>query len=65
MTPRAAIPHATRTSACDLHVHSKYSDHPSEWLLRRIGSPESFMEPKEIYRRCKARGISPRQGAIS
>ncbi len=57
MAPRAAAPCATRTSACDLHVHSKYSDRPSEWILRRLGSPESFMDPKEIYRRCKERGM--------
>ncbi len=43
-------------SAADLHVHSKYSDRPSEWLLRRIGAPESFVEPAEIYRTCRARG---------
>jgi hypothetical protein len=41
----------------DLHVHSKFSDRPSEWLLRRIGAPESFMEPIEVYRRAKARGM--------
>jgi len=26
----------------DLHLHSKYSDRPSEWFLRRIGAPECF-----------------------
>ena len=41
----------------DLHVHSKHSDRPSEWLLRRIGAPESFVEPKEVYERCRARGM--------
>ena len=25
-----------RVSKADLHVHSKYSDRPSEWFLRRI-----------------------------
>jgi hypothetical protein len=44
-------------SRADLHVHSKYSDRPSEWILRRIGAPESFMEPMEVYRRAKGRGM--------
>ncbi|REJ85620.1 MAG: glycosyltransferase [Acidobacteria bacterium] len=41
----------------DLHVHSKYSDRPSEWILRRIGAPECFVEPLEVYRRAKAAGM--------
>ena len=41
----------------DLHVHSKYSDRPSEWFLRRIGAPESFVEPVELYRSCRERGM--------
>lgn len=44
-------------SRVDLHVHSKYSDRPSEWVLRRIGSPESFTEPMEVYRKCIERGM--------
>lgn len=44
-------------SRADLHVHSKYSDRPSEWFLRRVGAPESFMEPLEVYRRARARGM--------
>ncbi|HVX63537.1 MAG TPA: glycosyltransferase [Pirellulales bacterium] len=41
----------------DLHVHSKYSDRPSEWILRRIGAPESFVEPHAIYRTARQRGM--------
>ena len=41
----------------DLHVHSKYSDRPSEWILRRIGAPESFVEPFDIYRTARQRGM--------
>ncbi|MFZ5832037.1 MAG: glycosyltransferase [Planctomycetota bacterium] len=44
-------------SKADLHVHSKYSDRPSEWFLRRIGSPECFVEPEEVYRRARQRGM--------
>ena len=41
----------------DLHVHSKHSDRPSEWLLRRIGAPECVVEPMDIYRRARERGM--------
>ncbi len=44
-------------SRCDLHVHSKASDRPSEWYLERIGAPESFTEPLEVYRTARARGM--------
>src|SRR5687767_1174540 len=47
----------TITAKTDLHVHSKYSNQPTEWLLRKVGAPESFTEPKEIYRRCRERGM--------
>ncbi|MEM8882504.1 MAG: glycosyltransferase [Planctomycetota bacterium] len=41
----------------DLHIHTKYSDRPSEWWLRRIGAPESFVEPLDLYRAAKERGM--------
>jgi hypothetical protein len=46
-----------RASKCDLHVHSKYSDRPSEWFLRRMGTPESFVEPQEVYRHARQKGM--------
>jgi len=46
-----------RTSRADLHVHSKYSNRPSEWFLRRIGAPESYIEPRSIYDSCRERGM--------
>ncbi|QHI70033.1 glycosyltransferase [Tichowtungia aerotolerans] len=46
-----------KTSKADLHVHCKYSDRPSEWFLRRIGAPESFMEPMAVYDACKEAGM--------
>ncbi|MEM7228116.1 MAG: glycosyltransferase [Planctomycetota bacterium] len=45
------------TSRGDLHVHSKYSDRPSEWILRRIGAPECFVEPAAVYERAIAHGM--------
>ncbi len=41
----------------DLHIHSKYSNRPSEWFLRRIGAPESFVEPRALYDACRLAGM--------
>jgi len=41
----------------DLHIHSKYSDQPAEWLLRQIGAPESFTDPDFLYQSAKKRGM--------
>ena len=42
----------------DLHLHSKYSKRPSQWILQKIGCPESFSEPEELYRLAKKTGMS-------
>jgi glycosyltransferase involved in cell wall biosynthesis len=42
----------------DLHVHSKYSRRPSQWILKKIGCPESFTEPLQIYRIAMDRGMT-------
>lgn len=41
----------------DLHVHSKFSKRPSQWVLQKIGCPESFTEPLQIYQTAKKRGM--------
>ncbi|MCI4624685.1 MAG: glycosyltransferase [Candidatus Magnetoovum sp. WYHC-5] len=41
----------------DLHVHSKYSNKPSIWALRKINCPESLTTPKEIYRKAIENGM--------
>ena len=41
----------------DLHVHSFYSERPSEWILQRIGTKESYTSPEFIYETAKARGM--------
>ncbi|MBX2848202.1 MAG: glycosyltransferase [Acidiferrobacterales bacterium] len=41
----------------DLHLHSKYSDVASTWILKAYNAPESFTEPEEIYRQAKSRGM--------
>lgn len=42
----------------DLHVHSKHSKRPSEWILQKINCPESFAEPLRIYEIAKKRGMT-------
>ncbi|MFP4657914.1 MAG: glycosyltransferase [Desulfonatronovibrionaceae bacterium] len=41
----------------DLHVHSKYSRRPSQWILQKISCPESFTEPLDIYTDAKKKGM--------
>ncbi|WP_246804408.1 PHP domain-containing protein [Desulfosarcina cetonica] len=42
----------------DLHVHSKHSKRPSQWILKKIGCPESFTEPLELYAIARRRGMT-------
>ncbi|MDY7017021.1 MAG: glycosyltransferase [Nitrospirota bacterium] len=44
-------------SVADLHVHSKYSTKPTQWLLRRLGCQESYLEPSWVYTTEKALGM--------
>ncbi|MGE4552646.1 MAG: glycosyltransferase [Desulfovibrionaceae bacterium] len=41
----------------DLHVHSRHSTRPSQWILQKIGCPECFTEPERIYATARARGM--------
>lgn len=41
----------------DMHVHSKFSTRPSQWILQKIGCPESFTEPLALYERARRRGM--------
>ena len=42
----------------DLHVHSKFSTRPSQWILQKIGCPESFADPVDIYRIAREKGMT-------
>ena len=42
----------------DMHVHSKYSKRPSQWILKKIGCPECFTEPLDIYQLATSRGMT-------
>ena len=48
---------ATSGFCADLHVHSKYSKRPSQWLLQKIDCPECFSDPKHIYGLAQDRGM--------
>ena len=41
----------------DLHVHSKYSVRPSEWILQKLGCAESYTEPVDLYKIAIERGM--------
>lgn len=41
----------------DFHVHSKHSKRPSEWILKKLGCPESFTEPMQIYTVAMQKGM--------
>ena len=43
-------------SKCDLHLHSRYSDRPSEWILRKAGVPDSLSKPVQLYEALRKQG---------
>ncbi len=42
----------------DLHVHSKFSTRPSQWVLQKIGCPESFTDPFKLREIALNKGMS-------
>ncbi len=40
----------TTLSKADLHVHSRFSNKPSIWALKKLNCPESYTTPASIYR---------------
>jgi len=41
----------------DIHVHSKYSNKPTIWALKKINCPESFTSPEFIYKSAQKIGM--------
>jgi glycosyltransferase involved in cell wall biosynthesis len=41
----------------DLHVHSRFSDRPTNFFLKKMKAPESLTEPEVAYRLAKRRGM--------
>jgi glycosyltransferase involved in cell wall biosynthesis len=44
-------------SLCDLHIHSRFSARSEEWLFRRFDFPDSYTDPRELYRLLRERGM--------
>jgi hypothetical protein len=42
----------------DLHVHSQHSNDPTDWLMQRIGTQESYTTVEEVYTLAKNRGMN-------
>jgi glycosyltransferase involved in cell wall biosynthesis len=42
----------------DLHLHSRFSDRPSEWILRRLGVPQSYSDPETLYQQLDRAGMT-------
>ncbi len=41
----------------DLHLHSRYSDRPAEWLFRRFDFPDSYSDPRTLLAQLRAAGM--------
>lgn len=41
----------------DLHVHSRYSNRPADWVLRKFDIPDGSSDPQDIYRDLKRAGM--------
>lgn len=41
----------------DLHVHSVFSEHPSDWFLQKLGARESYTDPETVYGMARERGM--------
>jgi glycosyltransferase involved in cell wall biosynthesis len=46
-----------RIYKADLHLHSRHSNKPSYWALRKFNCPESFTDPNSIYHTALKRGM--------
>jgi glycosyltransferase involved in cell wall biosynthesis len=42
----------------DLQLHSRFSDRPTEWILRRLGMPQSYSQPETLYRKLDEAGMA-------
>jgi glycosyltransferase involved in cell wall biosynthesis len=45
-------------SLCDLHIHSRFSARSEEWLFRRFDFPDSYTDPRDLYRLLRDRGMN-------
>jgi glycosyltransferase involved in cell wall biosynthesis len=42
----------------DLHLHSRFSDRSVEWIFRRFEFPDSYSNPRSLYKRLREKGMS-------
>ncbi|WP_027182593.1 glycosyltransferase [Oleidesulfovibrio alaskensis] len=47
----------TNVLKADLHVHSRHSTRPSQWILQKLGCAESYTDPQALYRTALKRGM--------
>src|SRR3984893_3077871 len=45
-------------SKCDLHIHSRFSARSEQWLFVRLDFPDSYSDPRELYRQLLERGMN-------
>ena len=45
------------TLRADLHLHSRYSNKPTYWALRKFNCPESYTTPRGLYDIARSRGM--------
>jgi len=45
------------TLRADLHVHSRFSTRPSEWILQKLGCAESYTDPIALYHTARRQGM--------
>lgn len=41
----------------DLHLHSRYSNRPADWVLRRFDMPDGSSDPAELYGKLRGAGM--------
>lgn len=44
-------------SKADIHIHSRFSDRPTNFFLKKLKAPESLTEPRAAYELAKRRGM--------
>lgn len=42
----------------DLHCHSQYSKRATLWIMQRLGCPESFTAPHDLYQLARQKGMT-------
>jgi glycosyltransferase involved in cell wall biosynthesis len=47
----------SKVCKADLHVHSRHSNKPSIWALRKFNCPESYTSPAYIYNAARKKGM--------